>query len=117
MATAAATLKGEAIQEQEKLFNFLKKYDLQNYYSKFLQSGVRRLNHLKDVAGDEDSLSEIGLTRVERNRLKTKVKENLSRMGKMMVSSERWNELSGRAVPLGSLSPDKLSYETAVLCL
>ena len=94
MATAAAQAKGEAIQEQEKLFNFLKKYDLHDYYSKFLHSGVRRLNHLKDVAGDEDTMNEIGLKRAEMTRLKTKVKEHLTWRGKMVVSGARWVEVS-----------------------
>lgn len=85
MATAVPP-RDEALQEQEKLYNFLKKYDLQNYYGKFVRSGVRRLTHLKVVSGEEDILNEIGLTTVEKRRLKTKVKENLSWRGKMVVS-------------------------------
>lgn len=86
MATAATLPNGEALQEQEKLFNFLKKYDLQLHYNKFLQKGVRRLNHLKDVAVDDASLDEIGLSRIERVRLRKKVKENVTRRGKFVVT-------------------------------
>ena len=76
----------EAQQELEKLFNFLKWYNLHDYYNKFLQNGVCRLNHLKAVAGDDASLDEIGLSRIERVRLKKKVKENVSWKGKFMVT-------------------------------
>ena len=91
MATSAssASSRDESLQEQEKLYNFLKKYDLQIYYSKFVRSGVRRLSHLKSVAGDEESLSEIGLTKFERIRLKIKIKENFSWKGKVVVSNRQ----------------------------
>ncbi len=85
MATAIPP-RDESLQEQEKLYNFLKKYDLQNHYTKFVRSGVRRLSHLKVVAGDDDSLNEIGLTKIEKDRLKTKVKENFSWKGRMVVN-------------------------------
>jgi len=90
MATSATPLssRDENLLEQEKLYNFLKKYDLQNYYSKFVHCGVRKLSHLKSAAGDEESLSEIGLTKFERNRLKTKFKENFSWKGKVVVSRQ-----------------------------
>lgn len=83
--TAAIQPESEALQEQEKLFNFLKRYDLHAYYSKFLLEGVRRLNHLKDV-GDDASLDAIGMSRIEKIRLRKKVKENVSWKGKFVVS-------------------------------
>lgn len=75
----------DMIREQERLFNFLKKYSLQQYYHKFLMKGVHRLNHLKDVCGDDASLDEIGLSRIERQRLRKKVKENVEWMGRLVV--------------------------------
>lgn len=83
---AAGAQDVDMIREQERLFNFLKKYSLHQYYQKFLQKGVHRLNHLKDVCGDDASLDEIGLTRIERQRLKKKVKENVVWVGRFMVS-------------------------------
>lgn len=73
-------------QEQTRLFNFLKHYDLHQYYPKFVDSGVKRLSHLKDVVADEACLNEIGLTRPERIRLRKKVKENVESFGKFKVS-------------------------------
>ena len=73
-------------QEQTRLFNFLKHYDLHQYYSKFMDRGVKRLTHLKDVVADEASLDEIGLTRPEKIRLRKKVKENVESIGKFKVS-------------------------------
>ena len=75
----------DMIREQERLFNFLKKYSLHQYYQKFLLKGVHRLNHLKDVCGDDASLDEIGLSRIERQRLKKKVKENVEWRGRIVV--------------------------------
>lgn len=82
----AATQGIEVTRERERLFNFLKKYDLQQYYSKFLLKGVHRLTHLKAVLTDEASLDEVGLSRIERMRLRKKVKENVAWKGKIMVS-------------------------------
>ena len=82
---ATAPLDSEAIREQERLYNFLKKYDLHQYYKKFLLKGVHRLSHLKDVSADDASLDEIGLTRIERMRLKKKVKENVAWRGRFVV--------------------------------
>ena len=84
MDTAAQDL--ELAREQERLFNFLKKYDLQQYYSKFLVKGVHRLTHLKGVLADEASLDEVGLSRIERMRLRRKVKEHAGWKGKIVVS-------------------------------
>lgn len=75
----------EQWQEQQRLYNFLKHYDLLHYHKKFLEKGVRRLSHLKDVAADDASLDEIGLSRPERLRLRKKVKENVEWMGKFKV--------------------------------
>lgn len=72
-------------QEQKKLYNFLKHYDLHQYYTKFVERGVRRFAHLKDVAADEATLEEIGLSRLERARFRKKVKENLESFGKLKV--------------------------------
>ena len=83
---AATAQDVDIIREQERLFNFLKKYSLHQYYQKFLLKGVHRLSHLKDVCNDDASLDEIGLTRIERQRLKKKVKENVEWMGRIMVS-------------------------------
>ena len=82
----AASQDAEVMREQERLYNFLKKYDLHQYYSKFLLKGVHRLTHLKGVLADEASLDEIGLSRIERMRLKKKVKENVAWRGRVMVS-------------------------------
>ena len=75
----------DMIREQERLFNFLKKYSLHQYYQKFLLQVVHRLYHLKDVCGDDASLDEIGLSRIERQRLRKKVKENVEWMGRFVV--------------------------------
>ena len=75
----------ELWQEQQRLYNFLKHYDLLKKHKKFLEKGVRRLSHLKDVAADDASLDEIGLSRPERLRLRKKVKENVEWMGKFKV--------------------------------
>ena len=85
----AAQVDLEIAREQERLYNFLKKYDLHQYYTKFLQKGVHRLTHLKGVLADEASLDEIGLSRIERMRLKKKVKENVAWKGRVMVSQRR----------------------------
>lgn len=82
---ATATQDSEVVREQERLFNFLKKYDLDQYFQKFLLKGVHRLGHLKDVSADDASLDEIGLSRIERLRLKKKVKENVAWRGRIMV--------------------------------
>lgn len=84
----AASQDIELTREQDRLFNFLKKYDLQQYYSKFLLKGVHRLTHLKGVLADEASLDEIGLSRIERMRLRKKVKENVAWKGKIVVRLE-----------------------------
>lgn len=76
----------ELWQDQQRLYNFLKHYDLLHYHKKFLEKGVRRLSHLKDVAADDASLDEIGLSRPERLRLRKKVKENVEWKGRIMVS-------------------------------
>ncbi len=76
----------QAIHEKERLYNFLKKYDLHKYYQKFLLKGVHRLSHLKDVSVDETSLDEIGLSRIERQRLRKKVRENVAWRGRFVVS-------------------------------
>ena len=75
----------ELIIEQRRLFNFLKRYDLHQYHKAFLENGVKRLTHLKDVAQDDDSLDMVGLSRPERMRLRKKVKENVQWMGRMKV--------------------------------
>lgn len=72
-------------QEQTKLYNFLKHYDLHQYYTKFVESGIKRLTHLKDVSADDASLEDIGLSRPERMRLRKKVKENIESFGKLKV--------------------------------
>ena len=79
----------ELWQDQQRLYNFLKHYDLLHYHKKFLEKGVRRLSHLKDVAADDASLDEIGLSRPEKLRLRKKVKENVEWMGRMKVSSNK----------------------------
>ena len=72
--------------ERERLYNFLKKYDLDNHYQKFLLNGVHRLSQLKDVVLDDASLEEVGLSRIERQRLRRKVKENVAWKGRFMVN-------------------------------
>ena len=76
----------ETLREQERLYNFLKKYDLHQYYQKLTMKGVHRLTHLKAVLADEASLDEIGLSRIERVRLRKKVKENVAWRGRIVVS-------------------------------
>jgi hypothetical protein len=88
MAMSTASQDLELIREGERLFNFLKKYDLHQYHTKFLHKGVHRLTHLKGVLADEASLDEIGLSRIERNRLRSKVKENVTWRGKLVVSKQ-----------------------------
>ena len=83
----------ELWQDQQRLYNFLKHYDLLQYHKKFLEKGVRRLSHLKDVAADDASLDEIGLSRPERLRLRKKVKENVEWMGKFKVPTFLANSL------------------------
>ena len=79
----------ELWQDQQRLYNFLKHYDLLHYHKKFLEKGVRRLSHLKDVAADDTSLDQIGLSRPERLRLRKKVKENVEWMGRMKVGIKK----------------------------
>ena len=73
-------------QEQNKLYNFLKHYDLHQYYTRFVDNGIKRMTHLKDVSADDASLADIGLSRPERIRLRKKVKENIEVFGKLKVT-------------------------------
>ena len=69
--------------ESQRFFNFLQHYDLQRYHQKFLDMGVRKISHLKDV--DDDDLELVGLSRPERSRLRKKLEKNFSLTGKLMV--------------------------------
>lgn len=80
----------EGRREQERLYNFLSKYELHKYYTKFLEKGVYRLSHLKVVVADDGCLNEIGLSRIERLRLKQKVKENVAWRGRFVVNCKRF---------------------------
>lgn len=79
----------ETLREKERLYNFLKKYDLHQHFDKILQKGVHRLTHLKDVCADDSSMDEIGLSRIEKLRLKKKVRENVAWKGRFVVSTRR----------------------------
>ncbi len=69
--------------EQQRFYNFLHHYDLQQYHQAFLAKGVSKVSHLKSL--DEVSLAEVGLSRPERIRLMRKTEENFSRTGKFKV--------------------------------
>lgn len=70
--------------EKVKFMNFLKHYDLAKHHESFVKKlGVHKVSHLKHTK-DED-LKEIGLTRPEIARLKQKMKENFSTVGKLKV--------------------------------
>lgn len=73
----------DAEKEKVRFYNFLKRYDLDHYYDNFIKIGVCKISHLKDV--DENDLKGIGLHKPERNRLKKKLEENFSIMGKFKV--------------------------------
>ena len=70
-------------QEQQRFYNFLCHYDLQQYHEKFLRVGVNKMAHLKDV--DDQSLEELGFTRPERVRLRKKVDKYFGFTAKFVV--------------------------------
>lgn len=71
------------MEEEERLYNFLKHYSLEQYHESFVKLGVVKIAHLKDV--DDEDLTNIGMQRPEKIRLKKKVEENFSTMGKFKV--------------------------------
>ena len=73
----------ELWREQQRFFNFLQHYQLHRYHQRFLQMGVRRLTHFKDVT-DAD-LDAVGLKPPEKARLWKKLDENFSTKGKIRV--------------------------------
>ena len=70
-------------EEQQRLRNFLRYYDLGHYHQAFTNLGVTKLAYLKDV--DDTDLDKIGLTRPEKARLKKKVESYFSKFGKLKV--------------------------------
>lgn len=64
--------------------SFLRYYDLVPYYEGFVQMGVLKISHLKDVS-DAD-LTQLGLSGPERTRLRKKADKNFSTSGKLKVS-------------------------------
>ena len=77
--------RGVMDKEESRLYNFLKHYNLEQYYDGFVKLGVVKVAHLKDV--DDHDLTEIGMQRPEKIRLKKKVEENFSTMGKFKVKA------------------------------
>ena len=69
--------------EQQRFFNFLQHYGLHRYHQRFLQMGVTRITHFKDVS-DAD-LDAVGLSPPEKTRLRKKLDENFSTTGKIKV--------------------------------
>ena len=69
--------------EQHRFYNFLQHYELHKYHQRFLQMGVRRLSHFKDVT-DAD-LDAVGLTPPEKTRLWKKLDQNFSVGGRIRV--------------------------------
>lgn len=69
--------------EAQRFFNFLQHYGLQKYHQKFLDMGVLKISHLKDV--DDGDLEQVGLSRPERARLRKKLENNFSLTGKLKV--------------------------------
>ena len=69
--------------DSEKFYNFLQRYDLHRYHQKFVDMGVRKISHLKDV--DDSDLELVGLSRPERSRLRKKLEMNFSFAGKLRV--------------------------------
>lgn len=69
--------------EQQRLQNFLRYYDLGQYYQGFVNMGVIKLSYLRDV--DDADLDKLGLSRPERNRLKKKLESHYSTFGKLKV--------------------------------
>lgn len=72
--------------EQRRLLNFLRHYDLGQYYQAFVTLGVTKIAYLRDV--DDTDLDKIGLTRPEKARLKKRVESHFSTFGKLKVKVE-----------------------------
>ena len=70
-------------EDSEKFYNFLQRYDLHRYHQKFVDMGVRKISHLKDV--DDNDLELVGLSRPERSRLRKKLENNFSFAGRLRV--------------------------------
>ena len=75
-----------AMEDDDKVLfhSFLRYYDLDPYYERFVKMGVLKVSHLKDVS-DAD-LKAIGLSGPERTRLRKKAEKNFSTSGKLKVN-------------------------------
>lgn len=70
-------------EDQVRLYNFLKHYKLEHYSDKFEDIGVKKISHLKDV--DDQDMMDMGMKRPEIQRIKKKLGEHFSAMGKIKV--------------------------------
>ena len=66
-----------------EFFNFLLKYDLQQYYERLRDEGVKKISHLQHVKSED--LEKIGMTKPERKRLLGKYEQHFSKLGKLKV--------------------------------
>ena len=66
-----------------EFFNFLQRYDLQQYYERLRDDGVKKISHLRDVKGED--LEKIGMSKPERKRLLGKYEQHFSKLGKLKV--------------------------------
>lgn len=71
--------------EQKILFNFLKRYQLEQHFEKLIGERVTRVQHLKNTRSE--TLRNLGLSDAEVDRLKTKLAQNFGdgAIGKVKV--------------------------------
>ena len=66
-----------------EFFNFLKKYDLDQYHERLKQEGISKISHLQHVKGED--LEKVGMTKPEQKRLLGKYEQHFSKFGKFKV--------------------------------
>jgi len=70
--------------QEIEFFNFLQKYDLQQYFDRLREDGVKKIGHLQHVKSED--LEKIGMSKPERQRLLGKYEQHFSKLGKLKVS-------------------------------
>lgn len=66
-----------------EFFNFLQRYDLQQYHERLRDEGIKKISHLQHVKSED--LEKIGMTKPERKRLLGKYEQHFSKFGKLKV--------------------------------
>lgn len=81
-------MAGEVDEEQKILFNFLKRYQLEQHFERLLSERVTRVQHLKNTRNE--TLLKLGFSEAEIDRLKTKLSQNFGdgALGKVKVGWE-----------------------------